>query len=429
MKDYDELMAKYRATVKEKASLKLECDRLRVAQALTRADHEAAGKSHLSLVQRHVQARFLAKNLASQNEILSDELDATHASAKKRTFLLRLSLNLLGLFWHYVQMATKRNRILTDSNISLHSRISQLLSSNLVLRKFCVEAEGSLEEARKTVNELTLKLESENTIKESLHSTILDLSSQNEALKKERNALIDGRTVLQDALNEATNDSQFFQALSKSIVARYDRLQTEHGNLLIKHDLVKSDIFAFRDDLSRVATQVQETQDLAEIGLNDLHRSVKPLKTKQDLLRIGQSLALVRLTIAELLQDVASFDSRDTTGSLGEGSTLIEGVPCTPGSIEDAVRKIKKLYEANESSEELDRSFVLNSSEIRLYSRRLTETSLTSFVISDTSSSKDYILDDSASASADSFDSSHRLRPMMEGIQKILCEIEKREAS
>ena len=353
---YEELLQKYRATEKEKASLKLECSRLRAAQALSKADEEAAHETHLALVQKHIQTRFLAKKLTARSESLVEELDEAHATTQKRTCLLQTSLNLLALFWHYVQMATRRNRHLTDSIISMHSRISTLLTSNLALRRTFLEVEETLSDARKSMNDLALKLSLEESAGASLRNTVHDLASHNNILLEEKRALEDSRPVLEEALAKVTNDSQFFQALSKSVVARYDQLQTEYGNLLVKHDLIKSDIFAFCDDLNRVASQVQEAQDLAEIGLNDLQRTVKPLKTKQDLLKIGQALALVRLTIAELMNDMASLDGRETSGSFGEGSSLLEGSLCAPGSIEDAVRKIKKLYEANESTEEFDKS-------------------------------------------------------------------------
>ena len=54
----------------------------------------------------------------------------------------------------------------------------------------------------------------------------------------------------------------------------------------------------------------------------------------------------------------------------------------------------------------------------------------TRFVLSDGGSFNDETFDDSSIASStQSMESARRLRPMMEGIQRILCQIEKRESS
>ncbi|KAH8112428.1 hypothetical protein DFH11DRAFT_1607575 [Phellopilus nigrolimitatus] len=310
------------ASISQYADLKAQFDSLKATCALLKADIIEARQFHSTWQQKHLHARSEITRLSWRNLSLSEMLLVERGVISKQKERLWIALNLILLFCQYACLASRRVRFLSVGHVSQQSRFSVLLTSHLTLRQRYLCLEDLCLKTRQSVKSLILRLESEEAVQQTLR---LD------------------KTKLSDACHAVAKDCQFYQALAWTFVARYDNLQSDYGQLLVNLDQLKGDFRDFKKDLRQVAAQVQETQDIAEVGLNDLQRAVnlKPVKFKHDLMRVGQGLALVRLSVTELLKEMVVLDDRDA----GKPLSPVLNPPCIPGSVEDAVRKLKALFE------------------------------------------------------------------------------------
>lgn len=291
-----------------------------------------ANQRRFDLVQKHLHARFVIKALISRNESLLSKLSSTHSASMHRIKVLKRILVMLLLFWRFSRLSVEQNKALTKCNVKSQARFSVLLSSHLNLRKKFLSLHDLQQETKSTSESTAQRLKEETSAL---------------GILKEENITLEKR------IQRAINDAQFYEALAWSIVTRYDNLQTEHGQLLVDSDLLKAMWIDFRECLRKIAAQVQEVKEMAEVSLNNLHKAVKPTKTKIELLRIGQGIALAQLLIAELTNDMSRTIGIGSRGQLSDINQICTTIStdrpytCTPGSVEDAVRKLKVLYQAN----------------------------------------------------------------------------------
>ena len=226
------------------------------------------------------------------------------------------------LFTQFVRISTRRIKSLSVDFRDLQSRFVTLFRGHLALRRRYLDLERICINSRITAKRLEGCLERAQVANESL------------VLEKEH--LTKARESVSEELRSA-------QALSWTVVSRYDALQTTHSELLVQMNKLRSDCRGFRDDLRQVASQVQETFEVTELGLNDLQKSADPhlLKFKQDLLKIGHRLDLLRLNVTELLTTMTIACAQHNDGVTSPGAPPAY----TPGSLEDAMRKLKTLSE------------------------------------------------------------------------------------
>ncbi|THH09695.1 hypothetical protein EW145_g1835 [Phellinidium pouzarii] len=300
---------------------------LQAENSLLKADITQAREAQKILLQKHIRTHSLSYNLTSKVSLMSSILVSERAYAAKQMTRLRFALGVILWFVKFARISAKRVRSLSACNTTLQARFSDLLASDLALRQRYINLEGLCLTARQSVDTLSSRLEHETSLQKSL--------------EKEKTKLV-------DTLHASDKDVEFYQALSWTVVARYDNLHSEYGQLLVNFEQLKSECCGFRKELQEIVAQVQETLELAEIGLNDLHRTVnsRPMKTKQDLMKVGQGLDLVRLNITELLVSMVVVDAHNAAVS--------SPIPCpsfSPGTIEDVVRKLKTLYEAEISED------------------------------------------------------------------------------
>lgn len=312
------------------ADLKSKFDDLYSAHSFLSIDNERLHQEHTGLLKRNFLSRSFQTNLTSQVQSLSMTLASERDNHSKEKINRRAMLGLVLGFFQYALLAGKRIRFLSTGTLVQQQRFSTLLSSHFALRDQYSQLIQSHSEA----------LQSNNNLAE-------EIDKSNEAYKE----LEERREVLAINLQAAQKDCRFYQALAWSVVARFDGLQTDYGKLLANMDRLKSEYSTFQNDLREASSLVQAAQNVAQASLDNLQQStmLRPLKVKQNLMKIGQGLDLVRLSMTELLVDVGLVVSREA------GKTfVVSTLPAKSVStcVECAVGKLKAMYESVEESTE-----------------------------------------------------------------------------
>lgn len=303
------------------------CGTLRAENAILKDDIAQMQQTHNTLQKKFFRSHSLAYQMTSRITSLGAILVSEQAVIAKQRKLGGPLLRSVLLFTHFVRISARRIRLLSADYRELKSRFVTLFLGHLALRRRYLDLERICVDSRLTAKRLGECLERAQTAKDSLIA--------------EKDDLIKSRDSLVDELRSA-------QSLSWTVVSRYDALQTVHSELTIQVIHLKSDCLGFRDDLRQIATQVQEAFEITELGLNDLHKhgDGNLFKFKQDLLKTGHKLDLLRLSVTELLTGMTVV-----CAPREDGEALASAPPAyTPGSMEDALRRVKTLSENNEDS-------------------------------------------------------------------------------
>lgn len=331
----DTLQTRFDIEKRRYADIKSKFDDLYSAHSLLRIDNERLHQEHIGLLKRNFLSRSFQTNLTSQVQSLSTTLASERDNFSKEKITRRAMLGLVLGFFQYALLAGKRIRFLSTGTLVQQQRFSTLLSSHFALRDRYSQLMQSHSEALQSNSKLAEEIDKNNVAYKEL---------------EER------REVLVADLQAVQKDCLFYQALTWSVVARFDGLQADYGQLLANMDRLKSEYSTFQNDLREASSLVQAAQDVAQASLNDLQQStiLRPLKVKQNFMKIGQGLDLVHLSVTELLVDVGLVVSREAGKSFVVSTLTTKSVST---SVECAVGKLKVMYESSEESND-DTSYV-----------------------------------------------------------------------
>lgn len=310
---------KIRDEKQRNAGLELELQQFRVAHALLKTDFEQTRRERDVFLKKHLDSRSLTNSLLSKMKGLVEAFDEEHSNVLKQKRRLRSMLSLIHGFFQYALLAGKRIRFLSASEAEQQKRFSAILACHLGLRARYLKAVNNCLENRRSFNDLKDRQQTERSAHQKLRNAYEKISADLEA---------EGRRYRE------------LQAQVYSLVANYDSLKADYAQLLTSHDRLKNDYSGFYDNLQDISNIVQVTQDVAQLALNNLQQSAtfQSLKSKQDLMKVGQSLDLVRLNVTELLVNIGIVLNREM------GRSFV--VPTLPGSVEDAVRRLRTIVEA-----------------------------------------------------------------------------------
>ena len=269
------------------------------------------------LSKRNLFFRAQNKELSLQN----DQLCATvcsfrDVSAKQRLQVTRCRALFL-VFLQWTRLSCKRIYFLSAQLHDLQHRFSALVSAHLELRRRHIGLTDTHTISQNTVQVLREELDSER------RSHLL-LKAETEQIAADLSVSTEKSTTLQHSL--------------EIITERYDGLQESFAELLFSHNHLKGDCSKLRGDLKQAFLLVQATQDVAQLGLSSMSSpsTARPLKVKQDFMRIAQLLDLVRLNVADTVGSLGSL-----IGAEEEQPQMTIQSPTLPGSVEDNVRKLQ----------------------------------------------------------------------------------------
>ena len=275
------------------------------------------------LQKKHIKARSSMFALESDMKLLQARHELDRVTLKQQQLQLRLALSLASKFFVYSKNVALKNKELSLELQETRKNCGEIYQGYMDTNTRLQRLYKNYVTSQKAITVLGICLDNEHSTSQTLERTCAELEAE---------------------LSSAKKNFQVYQSLAWSISGRYDKLHTDYAQQLVNADQKEQHLERFRSDLRSVVSQVQDTQDIAQIGLGDLQSGgeIRPLRYKQTMMKIGQSLDLVRLGVTELLVDMGLglADEREV-----DGGGILE---YAPGSVEDARRKLRVVVEASE---------------------------------------------------------------------------------
>lgn len=303
------------------------CGRLRVENTRLKDSLSRLQEQQNTLQRKYFKSNSLAFQMTSRISSLNSLLALETMEVVKRKSMGQRFLQFALFLIPAVRASARRIRTLTYELCDMRTRFERLAHGHLALRRRYLDLEGICIDSRMNIKRLGDYLEKELIAKETL---ILE--------RKEQNKL---RASMNEQLKAA-------HALSWTIISRYDTLQIKYSKLAAENNDIHSEYRELCSNLCQISSQIQDVFEVTELGLNELHQNSEHhlLKYKQNLLKVEHKLDLIRLDVAESLRKVNSVPAQQDAGMISFDVPL----SYTPGSLEDAKRKLKTLTERAPSS-------------------------------------------------------------------------------
>ena len=296
-------------------------DQLSAANFRLKADYAKAQSTIDDLSQKHLASLSQNRVLATQMEEAASRLSTTERESSEYQRRIREARAVFVSFVEWVRLTCKRKRVLSTQLQEAYSELAELLVAFVNLRRRYLGLKdicGSLKEKvvtlRKDLEDEQLAHSETKSHRERVLGQLHGLNLMCIDHQVEYNALVDCHTVVHEEL----------------------------AHLHTAHDSLKEGCGGLRKDLKEAFQLVQATQDLAQISLSNMSdpKGVRSLTIKQDFMKIGHLLDLVRLNASDIVGNLGILVGCD--GDEFEPS-VIQPQPA-PGSVDNSMCRLRAIY-------------------------------------------------------------------------------------